>query len=182
MWSAVSGYQLWFDELLEYEGAHGTRSACHALWYWDGKGPPVCLVGNFDDAVGSSTTNAIESVATAVAARFGRDDFRLIEWFPRDSGRRYSEATLTPVAGTEVEHGTVAIGSGDDAHTIRRTTTIVRFADPRWARQTENELAQLLGEEEIRDLRSFAGLRGRLHPRATLRQHGRAPHQKPQST
>ncbi len=63
-----------------------------------------------------------------------------------------------------VEHGTVAIGSGDDAHTIRRTTTIVRFADPRWASQTENELAQLLGEDEIRDLRSFAGLPGDYTP------------------
>ena len=132
MWSAVSGYQLWFDELLEYEGAHGTRSACHVLWYGAGEGPSVCLVGNFDDAVGSSTANAIESVATVVAARFGRDDFRLIEWFPRDSGRRFSEVTLTPIPGTELEHGTVAIGSGDDAQTIRRTTAIVRFADPRW--------------------------------------------------
>jgi hypothetical protein len=99
-------------------------------------------------------------VTTAAAARFGRDDFRLIEWFPRDSGRRFSEVTLTPVLGTEVELGTVAIGSGDEAHTIRRTTTIVRFADPRWASPTENELAHLLGEEEIRDLRSFAGLPG----------------------
>jgi hypothetical protein len=124
----------------------------------------VCLVGNFDDAIGSSTRKAIESVATAAAAPFGGDDFPLIEWFPRDSGRRFSELTLTAVPGTEVEHGTVAIGSGDDAHTIRRTTAIVRFADPRWTRRTENELARLLGEEEIRDLRSFAGLPGDYTP------------------
>lgn len=36
----------------------------------------------------------------------------------------------------------------------------MRFADPRWARRTENELACLLGEEQLRDLRSFAGLPG----------------------
>ncbi len=72
MWSAVSGYQLFVDELLEHEAAHGTRSACHVLWYGSGEGPPVCLVGNFDDAIGSSTANAIESVATAVAAVWPR--------------------------------------------------------------------------------------------------------------
>ena len=104
----MSGYELWFDELLEYDAAHGSRSACHVLWYWDGEGLPVCLVGNFDDALGSSTTNAIESVATAVAARFSHR-FRLIEWYPRDGERRFSEVTLTPVTGMKVEHGTVAI-------------------------------------------------------------------------
>jgi hypothetical protein len=40
----------------------------------------------------------------------------------------------------------------------------VRFGDPRWASQTENEFARLLGEEDIRDLRSLAGLPGDYTP------------------
>jgi hypothetical protein len=50
----VSGYALWFDELLEFEAAHGIRSACHVLWYGSGRGSPVCVLGNFDEGGGAS--------------------------------------------------------------------------------------------------------------------------------
>jgi hypothetical protein len=101
------------------------------------------------------TSHAIESAATAVAARFRRDDFQLIEWFPREREHRFSEVTLAPIPAREVEHGTVAIGSGTDAHTIIRTTAIVRFTDPRWARRTEDDLARLLGSTGERLVKSI---------------------------
>jgi hypothetical protein len=36
----------------------------------------------------------------------------------------------------------------------------VRFVDPRWCRRSEDEVAELLGEDSVRELRSFAGLPG----------------------
>jgi hypothetical protein len=47
-----------------------------------------------------------------------------------------------------------------EAHTVRRDAAPVRFADPRWCRRSEDEVAELLGEDAVRELRSFAGLPG----------------------
>ena len=42
--------------------------------------------------------------------------------------------------------------------------TPVRFVDPRWSRRSEDEVAEVLGENAIRELRSFAGLPGDYTP------------------
>ena len=99
-------YELFNEQLLEYEGMHGIRSACHLLVYGCGADPLVCVVGNFDGGLGSPTTNAIEAVATAIAPLISRDAFRLLEWYPH-SGRRFSEVTLTPVAPERIARGKV---------------------------------------------------------------------------
>jgi hypothetical protein len=99
------GYELLNEQLLEFEGMHGMRSVCHLLVYGCGADPLVCIVGNFDGGFGSPTTNAIEVLATAVAARISRDAFRLLEWRPRDGERRFSEVTFTTVSGEQIARG-----------------------------------------------------------------------------
>ena len=153
-------YSLFNEELLEFEGMNGIRSVCHLLVYGCGEDPLVCIVGNFDGSLGSPTTNAIEVVATAIAPRISRDAFRLLEWYPHDSGWRFSEVTLTPVASERIPRGKLIISSDTDAHAVRENATTIRFADPDWCRRSEDEGAELLGEEQVRELRSFAGLPG----------------------
>jgi hypothetical protein len=139
---------------------HGMRCVCHLLVYGYGADPLVCVVGNFDGRLGSPTTNAIEVVATAIAPRISRDAFRLLEWYPHDGGRRFSEVTLTPVALERIPRGKVIVEGGTDADTVRSDTATIRFADPHWCRRSEDEVAELLGENAVRELRSFAGLPG----------------------
>jgi hypothetical protein len=153
-------YELFNEELLQYEGMNGMRCVCHLLVYGCGADPLVCIVGNFDGRIGSPTTNAIEVVATAIAARISRDAFRLLEWYPHDSARRFSEVTLTAVAPERIRRGEVIVDGGTDAHIVRRGTATIQFADPRWRRLSEDEAAELLGEDAVRELRSFAGLPG----------------------
>jgi hypothetical protein len=156
-----SGYVLMNEELLEYEGLHGMRSLCHLLIYRSGSKPVVCVAGNFDGGLGASTTDAIEIVATAVAARIGQEDFRLVEWYPHHGGQPpFSEVTLAAVEPTKLVHGEVVAADMSGAHTTRRHSAVIRFANPQWAPQREDDLAKLLGEEPIRDLRSFAGMHG----------------------
>ena len=158
--SPGAGYELVSERMVEYDGLNGMRSLCHLLVYGCGADPFVCIVGNFDGGLGSQTTNAIEVVATAIVPLISRDAFRLLEWYPHDSGRRFSEVTLTPVSPQRVARGKVVISSDADAHTVRRDTAVIRFIDPSWCRRSEDQVADLLGENAIRDLRSFAGLPG----------------------
>ena len=139
---------------------NGIRSACHLLVYSCGADPLVCIVGNFDGGLGSPTTNAIEVMATKVAARISRDVFRLLEWYPHAREGPFSEVTLTPVASERVARGEVIVSRGADAHTLRRDIAAVRFVDPSWCRRSEDEVAELLGEDAVRQLRSLAGLTG----------------------
>src|SRR5437588_6863077 len=151
-----SSCELMNDELLEYEGPHGTRALCHLLIFLCAEKPPVCVVGNFDGGLGSSTTNAIQVVATRVAERIHRDDFRLIECYPHwsPSHHRYSEVTLTPAPATQLAYGQVLTGDPANPHTEEHTV-VVRFVDPQWTPRSENGLAKLLGEEAVRELRSY---------------------------
>ena len=57
--------------------------------------------------LGARPLNAIEAVATAIAPRVPRDAFGLLEWYPHDGGRRFSEVTLTPVPAERIAHGKV---------------------------------------------------------------------------
>ena len=103
-----SGYTLMNEELLEYQGLHGMRPLCHLLIYRSGSKPVVCVAGNFDGGLGTSTTTAIEIIATALATRIGQEDFRLIEWYPHHRGQPpFSEVTLAPVEPTKLVHGEV---------------------------------------------------------------------------
>jgi hypothetical protein len=108
------------EELLDYEGAHRTRALCHLLTFGCGTEPLVCVVGNFDGDLGSLTTNAVEVVATAVAARVTRDVFRLIDWYPHDGERRFSEVTLIRIAARPIAHGEMVISDDEDAQMVRR--------------------------------------------------------------
>lgn len=164
---------------------HGIRSACHLLVYGCGTDPLVCIVGNFDGGLGSPTTNGIEVVATAVAARVGRKAFRLLEWHPHDAARRFSEVTLNVVADEKIARGEVIVSGGMNADIVRRDTAVVRFVDPRWRQRSEDEVAELLGEDSVRELRSYAGLPGDYVPERlfgatgkeladTIRAHNRA--------
>jgi hypothetical protein len=90
----IEAYMLINEDLLQYEGPNGTRAVCHLLMYGGGRGRFVSVVGNFDGHLGASTTNAIELVATAVAARLGREDFQLIEWYPHDGGQPFSDVVV----------------------------------------------------------------------------------------
>jgi hypothetical protein len=84
------------------------------------------------------------TVATAIAPRISRVAFRLVEWYPNDSGRRFSEVTLTPVPPERIARGKVVIRSDADAHAVRRDTAVIRFADPLWRPRSEDEVADLL--------------------------------------
>lgn len=161
------------DDLLEFEGHNGIRSLCHLLvFYLAADGPRVCVLGNFDQPVGAQTTNAIEAAATAVADWLGQDDFRLFEWYPHRPGEPFSEVTLTNVAPQELPYGELMVVDAHDADTSREFVT-VRFANPQWARRTEDQMAELLGEPSIRELRSYAGIRGDYHPERLFGSTGR---------
>jgi hypothetical protein len=157
----VTTYSVTGDELLEYPGFHGTRALCHLRIYEACGKVPVCIVGNFDGGLGTSTTNAIEVVATCVAERLGSGEFRPIEWYPSWYSAPFSEATLERVPATERAHGQVVI-QGAPLEDVLATghTAISRFADPQWIHRGEDELAHLLGHEEVQELRELAGERG----------------------
>jgi hypothetical protein len=166
-------YVLANEELLECEGEHGMRCLCHLFRYVAGLRPLVCIVGNFDGAFATSTTTAIEVVATAVACRVGQSAFRLIEWYPHDAARRFSEVTLVHTPPEPITRAQVVIADERGDHPLRRTTTVVQFANPRWTSVSEDELAALLGEPAIRELRSFAGMPGDYVPERLFGTHGR---------
>jgi hypothetical protein len=155
-------YSLHNEQLIQFEAMSGIRSFCHLLLYRSADGPPVCVVGNFEDDGVVGTSTPIEMVATVVADRIREDEFRLIEWFPHDSERRFVEVELTHVEPTEVPTDVLSIRDGEDGEEIhtRRRSVLTRFADPRWTRLSEDDLAALLGEEAVRELRSYAGLPG----------------------
>jgi hypothetical protein len=139
------------EELLEYEGLRGSRALCHLL-VLVGNGARVCVLGNFDDAPWCTTTNAAEAVATGAAERLGRDDFRVIECFPRDHPYPFSEVTLDRVPARTVPRGQVVIDDGEDMHTTGHSA-VVRFANPRWSGLSKGEIGALLGEAVVCELR-----------------------------
>jgi len=163
------------EDLLGYEGRHGSRALCHLVIHWGAGDVPVCLVGNFDGGLGTSTTNAIQVVATAIAERIGRNDFRLIEWYPHwsQSQERFSEVVLNPVPPTKLGYGQVVVGEERELHTEKTHAVAVRFADPQWTHRSEDDIAKLLGEEAVRELRSFAGIEGDYTPERLFGSTGR---------
>lgn len=54
--------------LLAYSGFSAEPGVCHLVVSRDAPGGPVALVGELDDNPGTSTTNAMERVASAIAA------------------------------------------------------------------------------------------------------------------
>jgi hypothetical protein len=67
---------------------------------------------------------------------------------------------LDDSAAGRLAQGEVVIRGRTHDQTVRRDTTLTRFTDPRWSRRSEDEVAELLGENAIRELCSFAGLPG----------------------
>jgi hypothetical protein len=148
------------EHLVEFDALSGMRSLCHLLIYGFADGPWVCVVGNFEDAGVIGTSTPIEMVATAVADRIGKDEFRLIQWFPHLPEPRFIEVELTRVEPTEILSSELSVRDrGEDVRAHRRSV-VVRFVDPRSAGLSEDQVAALLGEEAVRELRSYAGLDG----------------------
>ena len=83
------------EELFEWPGLHGGRALSHLLIYWAGDEVPVCVLGRFDGDTGTGPSIAPDVLATALAERLGRDDFRLIAWSPREGEHPFAEVTLT---------------------------------------------------------------------------------------
>jgi hypothetical protein len=130
----VTSYQLTREQLLEYAGLNGMRAACHLRVYEARGRRPVCIVGNFDEGVGTTTTNAVEMVATAIRQQIGLRRFTLIEWYPHGYPRwPFSQVRLRRAWRAEREAGRIVILGDDgvaDADSVRRVP--VRFTNPRW--------------------------------------------------
>lgn len=157
-------YTLVNEHLLEFPAHTGTRSVCHLLVYGNGTDLRVCIVGNFDAELGSPTGPVIELVATAVADQIQQDCFQLIEWYPRHEDQRFTEVELTHVAPTPYATSSLAVDTGEKLDTVSQKTLVTRYIHPRWTPRSEDDLAELLGEPAVRDLRSFAGMTGDYTP------------------
>jgi hypothetical protein len=154
------------EELFEWEALNGIRALVHLLTYRGAVAVPVCVVGSFDGDLLGLPSSMPEILATALGDRLGRDDFRLVLWSPRDGRYPFCELDLSRVAPREFQQDSLAVldpVSGEEVTRQRRSRT-VRFANPRWLRRTEDEMAQLLGEAAIRELRSYAGQPGDYTP------------------
>jgi hypothetical protein len=154
------------EDLFEWEPLSGLRALAHLLIYRIAGAAPVCLVGSLDGEMGSLPSQMPEILATAVADRLGRDDFRLVVWYPREARYPFRELELSRIRPRELDHDALVVrdaASGDEL-TRRVRSRTVRFADPRWSRRTEDELARVLGEPAIRELRAYAGLPGDYTP------------------
>jgi hypothetical protein len=153
------------EELFEWQGMRNIRVLAHLLIYWGADEVPVCVVGTFDGAAGSASSSP-EIVSTAVAARLDRDAFRLFSWDPRDGRQPFCEITVTPTEPTKLQRDELVIRDKSEAEmtTSHRDAVVVRFLDPQWNSLSEDQMAEVLGEAAIRDLRSYAGLPGEYRP------------------
>jgi len=167
-------YWLAQDELLEYPAYSGFRAVCHLLVYLAAGKPPLCVVGNFEQILGSSTSNVIEAVATAVAERIASDEFCLIQWYPHLlGGHKFSEVQLEKVPASTVTQGQALVGHEDQWQETARHTTITRFANPRWVPLSERELVKLLGQRAVCALYAIAGIKGDYLPQRLFGTTGR---------
>jgi hypothetical protein len=155
----VTNYQLTREQLLEYPGLNGMRAACHLRVYEASRRKPVCIVGNFDDGVGTTTTNAIEMVATAIREPIGLRRFRLIEWYAHGYPRwPFSEVRLRRAWRAEREAGRIMIMGDEGGLDVDRVRRIpVRFMNPRWQGMNEQGVAELLGADALKELTDLAG-------------------------
>ena len=129
-----SEYRLTHEELLVYPGLNGHLGACHLRVYERRHDRPVCIVGSFDELVGTSIQNAAEAVATAISERIGTTRFTMIEWWPH-TGCEFAEVHLRCIRAKKLavrpnDHGRVSDGSVDVDVT---RWAEVRFTDPRSA-------------------------------------------------
>jgi hypothetical protein len=157
----MSIHRLTHDELLRYPGFHGTQSLCHLRVYQAAGEAPICIVGNFDEGAGTSTTNAIEVVATRAAEEIRTGEFRLFEWYPHSSASPFSEVELSRVAASPRQHGQVLVQDAPPHFSLAANhATVTRFERPHWLHRSEADVAQLLGDEVVHELRALAGARG----------------------
>jgi hypothetical protein len=100
--------------LLPYEGFHCTQGVCHVRVYEQAGRLPVVIAGQLDDGPGTTTTNAIEMVASAIQSEFfshGRE-FELVEHWPDTI-----DSQGTPVfARVHFEHRSIQEDPGDASH------------------------------------------------------------------
>lgn len=84
----------------------------------------------------------------------------MIERYPRHEDQRFTEVILTHVSPTPYATSSPAVDSGQKLDAVSQTTLLTRYVDPHWTPRSEDDLADLLGEPAVRDLRSFAGMPG----------------------
>ena len=170
----MSEHRLNCEERLVYPGLNGHLGACHLRVYGCRGNRPVGIAGSFDDPVGTSITNAIESVARAISERLGTGRFTLIEWWPHtgcpfvEVGLRRVRATLLPFGRivTLGQNGTVAVD------TTRRVKA--RFADPDWRLCDEDRIAVLIGADALSEVTGLAGEPGEYNAERVFGLSGRA--------
>jgi hypothetical protein len=141
--------RLTHDEVLAYGWPAGPKDArCH-LRIFDAAGQvPVVIVGQFEDNPGPSVVNAIEYIASLVAAKYFEDgrEFMLFDYWPKQSG----------------------VGLMDlDEHykLIELEAEGPVFHSPEWPQQwTREEMEELVGQE----LPSFIEGRYRIPPSSEL--------------
>ena len=152
----MSAYRLTHQELLEYPGLNGMVGACHLRVYERRRRRPLCVVGSFDVPVGTTITNGIELVATAISERIGTGRFKLIQWLPHTE-TPFVEMRLQRVRAFHpvIRMAAVNDDGSEDVEQARRVT--VRFASPEWRACSEQRIAKLLGADALSELASVAG-------------------------
>lgn len=163
----ASPYQLSYERLLEYPGFTNTRAFCHLRGYTAQEKPTICIVGNFDDPLGTSTGLAVEVVATAVADTIHSDDFRLIHWYPHSIARiPFRESPLKPVPPRAIDHDTTIVQHDleDTPVSVLRRQAAARFAHQQWHPVDAAELADLLGDQALYELCAIAGRKDEYTP------------------
>ncbi|MGH2926701.1 MAG: hypothetical protein ACRDL8_00670 [Solirubrobacteraceae bacterium] len=160
----MSEYRLTHEELLVYPGLNGHVGACHLRVYEHPRDKPVCIIGSFDELVGTSIQNACEAVATAISERIGRTRFTLIEWWPH-TGCEFAEVHLRRVRAKKLPFGRTIMVGEDGAVDLDVTRRVeVRFAEPDWWGCDEQRITALLGEDALREMNELAGEGGEYEP------------------
>jgi hypothetical protein len=81
--------KLTHDDVLAYGLPAGSRDArCHLRIFESPGEMPVVIIGQFEDNPGPSVVNAVEEIASLVAAKFFEDgrEFMLFDYWPKQSG------------------------------------------------------------------------------------------------
>ena len=160
----MSEYRLTGEELLVYPGLNGHLGACHPRVYQSDGERPVCIVGSFDERIGTSIQNAIEMIATIVAERIGANRFTLLEWWPHQRNP-FVEVRHRRVRPRKLPFGRlVMIGDAGTVEFDRTRHVRARFADPAWEPWDTARIVQTLGADAVAELDQLAGEPGDYDP------------------
>ena len=170
----MSEYTLTHEELLVYPGLNGHVGACHLRVYEHRRDQPVCMIGSFDELIGTAMQIAIESVATVISQRIGTTRFTLIEWWPHTSVP-FVEVRPRHVRAKKLPFGRLLMLGDNGTVELDRTRHVrVRFADPQWDAWSGERIAEVLGADVLEELEELAGEPGEYEPARVFGVSGRA--------